>query len=422
MEAVNMRVLIDRDWLPLTGVNIRTVMVEMSPQRGLKRLPLNLNLCIDASGSMESGGKLEKAKETAIRVARDFSENDFLSVTAFGEKGIVIFPASKLSREGREKAIEAINRMNVMGTTMMDLGLMVSYDEIMKVSNRSLVNCVILISDGYPTDKYGNLVEDARGYMKYTGILKENYLPSEIRLTAVGLGDPAYYDIGFLEKLGDICNGRLIFSESPEELSKKLESEFTVLKDMVIPSMALEGEKFFGHVQSFIRVSPEITVFDPPAAVDGSFSVKLGGLEGSMYQVYLLKLKLPEKPEITDRRDALLKLRLKYDSRETEKLVLVDYISHPSGQNRPVEAEVKKWIQELQIYLAGEETEKAIKAGDMNRTKMLIDSTKKVTKAINKPVKTKILEEMEEKISRGLSLTPSDFARARVTMKVTRRF
>jgi len=421
MEAVNMRVLIDRDWLPLTGVNIRTVMVEVSPQRGLKRLPLNLNLCIDASGSMEKGGKLEKAKETAIRVAEDLSENDFLSVTAFGEKGIVIFPASKLTPEGRAKAIESIKCLNVMGTTMMDLGLLVSYDEIMRVGNRNLVNCVILISDGYPTDKCGNLVEDARGYMKYTGILKENYLPSEVRLTSVGLGDPAYYDIGFLEKLGDICNGRLLFSESPEDLSKKLESEFTVLKDMVIPSMTLEGEKFSGYVQSFIRVSPEITVFDPPAAVGGSFSVKLGGLEGSMYQVYLLKLKIPENPAITGHRDVLLKLRLKYDSRETEELIAVEYTSHSSAQNRPVEAEVKKWIQELQIYLAGEETEKAIKAGDINRTKMLIASTKKVTKAINKPVKTKVLEEMEEKISQGLSLTPSDFARARVTMKVTRR-
>ncbi|KDN10409.1 putative membrane protein precursor [Gilliamella apicola] len=62
-----------------------------------KRVPINLALVIDRSGSM-SGDRIEKAREAAILAVNMLNNEDMLSIVAYDSDAKVIVPSSKVTR------------------------------------------------------------------------------------------------------------------------------------------------------------------------------------------------------------------------------------------------------------------------------------------------------------------------------------
>ena len=78
---------IDRPIINAAGESVRHLVVtirapERKPDPGQQRLPLNLGLVIDASGSM-SGPPLESAKQATIDVIDALSDDDHMSLVSF---------------------------------------------------------------------------------------------------------------------------------------------------------------------------------------------------------------------------------------------------------------------------------------------------------------------------------------------------
>ena len=77
-----------------------------------KRVPLNLAIVIDRSGSM-AGDCIEKAREAAIFAVNLLNEEDTLSIVAYDNEAEVIVPASKV--KDKQKIIQLINKKVIAG-------------------------------------------------------------------------------------------------------------------------------------------------------------------------------------------------------------------------------------------------------------------------------------------------------------------
>src|SRR5437588_9943229 len=109
-DMMEMRANFDRSLVPVGGTAERYLRIQVTaPERQgpSTRLPLNLALVIDRSGSME-GTKLEKAKEAAIFCMRNLAGADRAAVVAYDDNIRVVTPSKTLTPEVKNEIISEI--------------------------------------------------------------------------------------------------------------------------------------------------------------------------------------------------------------------------------------------------------------------------------------------------------------------------
>ena len=79
-------------------VLLRASSDQQQPNGTNEKLPLNLSVVIDRSGSM-SGEPLDEAKKCAMMLVDRMSPNDQLSVVTYDSNASVVFPTTKVLRK-----------------------------------------------------------------------------------------------------------------------------------------------------------------------------------------------------------------------------------------------------------------------------------------------------------------------------------
>ena len=118
--------------------------VENSPKK-TERLPLNLSLVIDRSGSM-NGEPLEEAKKCASMLVDRMSEKDRLSVVTYESHAEVLVTSQPVSHKSRLKS--QIRGITTGGMTALYDGWSLGAEEVAKNSNDNFISRVLLLSDG----------------------------------------------------------------------------------------------------------------------------------------------------------------------------------------------------------------------------------------------------------------------------------
>ncbi|MBI3912544.1 MAG: VWA domain-containing protein [Armatimonadetes bacterium] len=113
-----------------------------------RRLPLNLCLVIDRSGSME-GEPLEYVKRACHHVVDLLDPSDVLSIVTFETAVDVVMPARRVIN--RQLIKEHINRIQPGNTTNLYDGLVAGGQQVSSVPAGGYVNRIILLTDGEPT-------------------------------------------------------------------------------------------------------------------------------------------------------------------------------------------------------------------------------------------------------------------------------
>jgi len=180
---------------------------------GAGRMPVNVALVIDRSGSME-GDPLDNVKRACANVVDLLSPDDVLSIVTFEETVEVLMPARRVSDPNLIK--QHINRIVPGNTTNLFDGLYAAGAQVASVPHlSSYVSRILLLTDGEPTAG----LRDFASIVNQVGELKKR----GISVTALGFGPD--YNEELMAGIARRSGGNYYYITRPEEIPEVFRKE-----------------------------------------------------------------------------------------------------------------------------------------------------------------------------------------------------
>lgn len=235
-----------------------------------RRLPVNIALVLDRSGSMK-GRRLARAKEAAAMALDRLGLDDVISLVAYNHNVDVLVPSTRVRNHSALKL--AIERLTAGGRTALYAGVKEGGRQVQEYRQARRVSRVILLSDG--------LANVGPSKPSELAALGAELARDGISVTTIGLG--LQYNEDLMTKLALASDGNHAFARTPDDLVRIFNSEF-------------------GDVLSVVAQDVEITidclpgfrprrVFGRQATISGSrISLRLNQLYGSQEKYIIVEL------------------------------------------------------------------------------------------------------------------------------------
>ncbi|MBL7754320.1 MAG: VWA domain-containing protein [Chitinophagaceae bacterium] len=194
------------------------------------RVPLNLSLVIDRSGSM-AGDKMRNAREAAKHVVDQMGPEDYLSIVIYDSQIDVLQPATRVMNRQQFKNI--IDRIYDRGGTNLMGGAMKGYQEVQKNYDDSRINRVLLLSDGLANEGITNPREIDRIVQ---GKLREN----GVSISTFGVGND--YNEDLMTAMAETGSGNYYFIGQPHDIAGIFQRELNGLKEVLAQRTELRIE------------------------------------------------------------------------------------------------------------------------------------------------------------------------------------
>jgi len=199
-----------------------------SKQQGAaERLPLNVGVVLDRSGSM-GGRPLDYVKQAAKFLVEQVGANDFLSLTVFDSQVDVVFPAQRVTNKDVLK--QAVESIVPGGSTNLSGGLLRGYEETLKERRSDQVNRVLLLTDGMAN---AGIVDPDMLEGKVSAMMRKG-----VSLSTVGVGLDFNEDL--LIRLAEAGNGSYYYVREPDEIPSVFASELQGLLSVVAQNIGLK--------------------------------------------------------------------------------------------------------------------------------------------------------------------------------------
>ncbi len=224
-----------------------------------ERSPLNLALVVDISGSM-LGSKLDSTKQALHTLVDQLDEGDRASLVAFDDQAELRMTSELMDGVGRAQLHEAIDALEVDGSTNIEAGLALGYESMAGFVDGSggVEDRLMLFTDAQPntgaTDS-ASFVSQVQGRAD-TGV--------GISVFGVGL------DLGaaLADAVGQVRGGNSFYLADEDAIANVFDDEF----DMIVTPVAYDLHFDARPSEPFAFVAAYGT---PDAAPDGSVEVSL---------------------------------------------------------------------------------------------------------------------------------------------------
>jgi Ca-activated chloride channel family protein len=335
---------------------------------GGRRLPLNLCLVIDRSGSME-GEPLEYVKRACGHVVDLLDQADILSIVTFEERVEVVMPARRIVNKALIK--EHINRIQPGNTTNIYDGLAAGASQVASVRSEGYVNRVVILTDGEPT-------AGVKDYSSIVGCAAEQRSRG-INTTALGFGPE--YNEELLAGMAKRGGGNYQYIARPEQIPEVFRSELEQMLTTVAKNIRLrlilgrwtEVRQVYGQVPQLGQRTAEVQVSD---------------MERGASQRTLVELSMGRRPQGTYR---VARAEVTFDDcisgafqQRLEGDLVFNFVADPalvdSGVNGTVqrELEVARASRSLERTMMGLKTQQltaGMAMADLQRTQMLLSQS-----------------------------------------------
>jgi len=328
------------------------------------RMPVNLCLILDHSGSME-GPPLDYMKSACGYVVDLLEPNDVLSVVAFSDAAQVLMPARRVVNKALIK--EHIMRLEVGNTTNLFDGLALGASQLASVPAQGYVNRALLFTDGEPTA--GN-----KDFASIVGQVVEQKTRG-ITFTALGFGPE--YNEELLASIAKRSGGNYYYITRPELIPEIFRRELETLMMIVARNVRLRVQmsrwvqvrQIYGKLPAFGHRSAEVTLSDMERGETQSAVIELG-LEprpGGTYRVAKIEVSCDDsvtgRPE-TVSADAVVEF--------TTDPSLVAAGVNPMVQREVEIAEASKSLERTVMGMRTQQVSSADAVKELERTRMLL--------------------------------------------------
>lgn len=196
-----------------------------------KRLPLNLSIVIDRSGSMQ-GDKLNYTKEAVKYVINQLDSRDLVSIVLY-ETGVEVFLEPQRI-EDKRALLNRIDGIVTAGSTNLEGGIRKGFDLAKKgkrMSEGEVTSRVLLLSDGLANVGITNSEQ-------LSGITREHFEKDRVSFSTFGVGTD--YNEDLMAKIAMQAGGKYYFIASPEKLSAMFDEELKGMSQVVAKNTTLK--------------------------------------------------------------------------------------------------------------------------------------------------------------------------------------
>lgn len=246
------------------------------------RLPLNLGVVLDRSGSMYDERRLEFVVEAVKFLADNVAPDDKVAVVAFADKAQVIVQPDQIhDKSAVRRAIDDIDLLEIGGGTQMALGMRAAIDEVKRNLSANRLNRVLVLTDG-------------QTYEETSCIDLANQNREQMSFSAMGVG--VEFNEKLLMRVAQDSHGKYHFIGNPQEIPGIFEDELQGLRAVSVRNGKIEVTFAQGvQVREAFRASPEIYGLGAPLLDDRKVAYEIGDLEAGVPGSVLLTLVLPPR-------------------------------------------------------------------------------------------------------------------------------
>ena len=191
------------------------------------RLPLNLSVVLDRSGSM-SGYSLTNAKDAAKKLVEYLTPDDYISVVVYDDRpATIVSPQLVTDKKAIQKQISSIRSG---GLTNLSGGWLMGCDLVKNNQSSDKLNRVLLLTDGQAN----------RGIYEPKALINtaREKAASGIITTTIGFG--SYFNEDLLISIADAAEGNFYFIQSPEDAVQVFDIEMESLVSVVAQNLTVK--------------------------------------------------------------------------------------------------------------------------------------------------------------------------------------
>jgi Ca-activated chloride channel family protein len=239
-----------------------------------KRMPLNVAVVLDKSGSMSGDNKMENAKIGAIEIVERLARDDIFSLVVYDNAPSVVIPAQHV--RDKDALIRMISRIQAGGSTALYGVVCFGASEVRRSMSREYVNRIILLSDGL-----ANVGPQSTSELAALG----SALGREgMTVTTIGVG--LDYNEDLMTALAARSEGNAYFASSSSELPK-------IFAEEIGEAMTLVARDIRIRINCADGVIP-LSVVGREGLINGrEMTVQVGKLYGINEKYALFEVRLP---------------------------------------------------------------------------------------------------------------------------------
>ena len=356
-----------------------------------ERVPLNISLVVDRSGSM-SGDKLNYVKKAVNFVIDNLKAEDVLSIVQYDTEVDVVAKSAKVTDKKalhqKVKQIEARSMTNLSG------GMMEGYAQTKSTQKEGYVNRVLLLSDGLAN---AGITDPPQ----LQNIAQKKFREERIALSTFGVG--ADFNEVLMTNLSEYGGANYYFIDMPDKIPQIFAQELDGLLSVVAQNTSLQ----FGFPSTYLKCTK---VYGYPADIGhDQVSINLNDVFAEEEKAVLIKFELtrPLDEPLT------MQATLQYDDvvekleRITDQVALqitptADESRYKSGMNVTVQ-------EQTVLYTANDLFEQAMRAADQRdfeKAKQIIGQAKATMDAYFKlmPPNEELKKQYEDIVNYGKQL------------------
>jgi len=393
-QPLNFQVLPSRDYVLSSAENfVLYVLLEATAQKGGggARLPLNLGVVLDRSGSMYDERRLEFVIEAVKFLIDNLNPEDQVAIVAFADKAQVLTAGAAADKQGAKRAIDDIDLLEIGGGTQMALGMRAAIEKVRENLAPERLNRVLVLTDGQTYEE-----------MACVDLVRAN---PDIQVSAMGVG------IDFNEKLlmriAQDSGGKYHLISDSAQIPSIFDDELQGLRAVAIRNGRIDVLLSQGvQMREAFRASPEIySLGEPLVGADRKVSYQIGDLEAGVPASALLTLVLPpRKPGPVRIAQASFHYQVPGAAESAVTAdVTVEYTLDRALTSK-ANSRVMNLVDQVSIAKLQSKAEEELKAGNVDRATRLLSNAIQGTQRLGNIKATQALSGLMDQIKQTQTL------------------
>jgi len=356
------------------------------------RLPLNLGVVLDRSGSMYDERRLEFVVEAVKFLADNVAADDKVAIIAFADQAQVILQPDQIHDQAAvRRALDDIDLLEIGGGTQMALGMRAAIDQVKRNLAANRLNRVLVLTDGQTYEETAclDLASQNRDQMSFS---------------AMGVG--VEFNEKLLMRIAQDSHGKYHFIGNAQEIPGIFEDELAGLRAVAVRNGKIDVTLSQGvQVREAFRASPEIYGLGTPLLQDRKVTYEIGDLESQVPGSVLLTLVLPpRRPGPV--RIAQSAFRYEVPGRGESSITLDVTVEYSLDRTLTSKrnARVMNLVDQVSIAKLQSRAEEELKIGNIDRATRLLNNAIQGTQRLGNVKATQALAGLMDQVKKTQTL------------------